>query len=177
MQKICKTEVVLFLLRLGLLFYLNYVQKESKWAAHDWLVFFLSPLCSNFSSSHFGCSSRAEELCWCPWGQLHWQRGRGKHYLHYSRLEGIYVQYLAFGTHAQVRSTFSCSLFGCALTSRLEFMQIKGNIGGSSELGYSKLKLINFTLSYNSSFTFSHTIFIFQFSIFGISVFVFKCSP
>lgn len=79
----------------------------------SWLTsmgFVLSPLCSNFSSSHFGCSSRAEKLCWCYWGQLHWQRGRGKHYLHYSRLERIYVQYLAFGTYAQVTSSLICSL-------------------------------------------------------------------
>lgn len=74
-----------------------------------WFVvcfFFPSLFCSYFSSSHFGFSSRAEKLCWCTWGQLHWERSRGKHYLHYSRLERIYVQYLAFGTHAQVTTMF-----------------------------------------------------------------------
>lgn len=76
------------------------------------------PLClfrSNFSSSHFGCSSRAEELRWCSGGQLHGQRGRGKHHLHYSRLERIYVQYLAFGTHAQVTARLIHDLFDCVL--------------------------------------------------------------
>lgn len=77
----------------------------------DWCgVCFLSPFCSNFSSSHFGCSSRAEKFRWCSWGQLCWQRGRGKHYLHYSWLERIYVQYLAFGTHAQVTTRLICHL-------------------------------------------------------------------
>lgn len=74
----------------------------------------LCPFCSNFSSSHFDCSPRAEELRWCSWGQLHGQRGRGKHHLHYSRLERIYVQYLAFGTHAQVTARLIHSLFACA---------------------------------------------------------------
>lgn len=77
------------------------VQRLSKCDAHDWLMWgYFSPFCSNFSSSHSGCSSRAEKLCWRSWGQLCWQRSRGKHYLHYSRLERIYVQYLAFGAHA-----------------------------------------------------------------------------
>lgn len=73
-----------------------------------------SPFCSYFSSSHFGFSSRAEKLFWCTWGQLHRERSRGKHYLHYSWLERIYLQYLAPGAHAQVTSRFICNLFAYA---------------------------------------------------------------
>lgn len=69
------------------------------------------PFCSYFSSSHFGFSSRAEKLCWCTWGQLHRERSRGKHYLHYSWLERIYLQYLAFGAHTQVTSRLISNLF------------------------------------------------------------------